>query len=70
MQGQHDQGIPQKPGQDGRPDGRVVALHPEDIDGGRGDESTGGQGDTDQQVEADPDPPGVVVGQVGDRIQP
>jgi hypothetical protein len=47
----------------------MVALHPEDIHGGRGDESTGGQGDADQQVETDPDAPGIVVGQVGDCIQ-
>jgi hypothetical protein len=69
VQGQNDQGVAQKPGQDGRPDRGMVAFHPEDINGGRGDESTGGQGDADQQVETDPDAPGIVVGQVGDCIQ-
>ena len=70
VQGQNHQGVTQKTGQDGRANGGVVVFHTEDIYGGRGDEAAGGQGDAHQQVEPDPYAPGVVVGQVGDRIQP
>ena len=42
----------------------------ENIAGGTGHVSPGSQGHTAQEVKSDPDPPGIVVIQVGDRTDP
>ncbi len=70
MQGKDDQGIAQEGGEDGRPHRGMKALQTKDIAGrGRG-VAAGGQSDAAEQVEADPDAPGVVIGKVGDRAEP
>src|SRR5210317_627841 len=48
----------------------MVFLHAENIDGGGSDKSAGRQGDADQQIKTDPNPPGVVIGKIGDGAQP
>ncbi len=69
MQGKDDQGIAQEGGEDGRPHRGMKALQTEDVAGRGGGVAAGGQSDAAQQVEADPDAPGVVIRKVGDRAR-
>ena len=69
VQGKDDQGIAQEGGEDGGPDRGMIAFEAEDIAGGGGGVAAGGQSDAAEQIEADPDAPGVVIRQVGDPGQ-
>ncbi len=70
MQGEDHQGVAQEGGEDRRPHRGVITLQAEDVAGRRGGVAAGRQGHAAQQVEGDPDAPGVVVRQVGDRAEP
>jgi hypothetical protein len=48
----------------------MVALEPENVAGGGRDIPAGGQGDAAQKIETDPQPPGVVVVEIGYRSDP
>ena len=48
----------------------MIAFETEDVAGRGGGVAAGGQSDAAEQVEADPDTPGVVIRQVRDPAQP
>jgi hypothetical protein len=64
------QDVAEEAGQDRRPDDRLEALEVEDVHRGGQREGAGRQPDPAQHVEADPQPPGELVAEVGGGPEP
>ncbi len=69
IQSEDHQGVAQEGGEDRRPDRGMITLQAEDVAGRRSGIAAGRQGHPAQQVEGDPDAPGVIVRQVGDGAE-
>jgi hypothetical protein len=68
-QAQHGEEVAEEAGQQGRPDDRVVLFQAEDVDGRRQRVAAGRKRHAAEQIEADPDPPGVGLREVGGGAQ-